>query len=399
MQNRTRISLPAVIAVAVAMLLAMGGGASAQEAPPEAAAPAPTGELPISVLSVYTDDAFDQADALTKALRISVRDAEGWALDDTEHSLEVIALALKCDLPPDARCQTRIADEIKADRVVWATLKLQGNSVSGSLNLWTRGQGTVSTPLSYSSNLTEAADSALQGVARDALFELTGGPPSGKLQVRVGNLSGQVFVDGQAKGALVDGQGLFTLPAGEHEVVVKTPGYADLRSTIVISPNQTERLALTPEPLEPESSTDWAKVGGFVGVGMGLAFGAVGVVSTLQVNDARTDDRFEAYRKQFPNSDDVCQNAENGEFPSPETQQADAYGPNDVVDLCNRAATFEIMQAIFYPLAGVSGGIGLYLLATADWGDGEGQAEVGGRWTVGPQFGPSGGRVTASYTW
>jgi hypothetical protein len=370
-----------VVWIGVLAWLALPRAAWAQEVEP----------LSISVLSVQTDDAFDQADALTKALRTAVRDAEGWSLDEADHSLEVIALSLQCDLPPDSRCQTRIADKIGVDRFVWATAKLEGDQVVGALHMWRRGQGTASTDLRYSSNLTEAVDSALQEVAKTALDQVTGGPPTGKLQIRVGTLPGEVFVDGQSVGALNAGQGLFRLPAGPHEIVVRSEGYTDVRGSIVIKPNETERLVLTPEPVEAESDTDWGKIGGFIGVGMGVAFGTVGLVSSLKVNGARTDNEFEEYRRRFPESEDVCESAEA----SPAQTGQDLY----VVDLCNQAATFEIMQAVFYPLAAISGGVGLYLLATSDWGDDASEEQAGGHLRIDPRVGPQGGGVSATYTW
>src|SRR3954463_14496133 len=87
-----------------------------------AAEPGPI-PLPINVIAVQTDTADDQAEALTKALRTAVRAMPGWSLGEGDYSLEVLTLSLKCPEPPDASCQSRIADQIKSDRYVWGTLK------------------------------------------------------------------------------------------------------------------------------------------------------------------------------------------------------------------------------------------------------------------------------------
>jgi len=88
--------------------------------------------LPVSVVSIQTNDADEQADSLTKALRSSIRQMPGWSLGEGDYSLEVITLVLKCE-PTDATCASRIADQIKADRYVWGVLKKKGPNVIGDL--------------------------------------------------------------------------------------------------------------------------------------------------------------------------------------------------------------------------------------------------------------------------
>jgi len=41
----------------------------------------------------------------------------------------VLTLSLKCAEPPDASCQSRIADQIKSDRYVWGTFQKKGANV------------------------------------------------------------------------------------------------------------------------------------------------------------------------------------------------------------------------------------------------------------------------------
>src|SRR5579859_3596369 len=69
----------------------------------------------VYVLSVWTDDADDQADALTQALRARVRQTPGWMLLDTTQSFETLSIALKCPSRPDAACLQRIGDQLHAD--------------------------------------------------------------------------------------------------------------------------------------------------------------------------------------------------------------------------------------------------------------------------------------------
>ena len=74
------------------------------------------------MLSLWTDDADDQADALTQALRSRVRQAQGWSLLETPQSFETLAIALKCPPKPDAPCLQRIGDQLHADHYVWGTM-------------------------------------------------------------------------------------------------------------------------------------------------------------------------------------------------------------------------------------------------------------------------------------
>src|SRR4029079_197742 len=146
-------------------------------------------------------------------------------------------LQLKCSDPPDASCQSRIADQIKADRYIWATLnKTKGANVVGGLHFWVRGKGTRTLKLDYSSNLTEANDDAMKKLATESVNNLTDGPPKGGVHVKAGRVAGQVFIDGTPIGALKEGDGTFMVPSGPHKITVKAVGYADATSSVVVKP-------------------------------------------------------------------------------------------------------------------------------------------------------------------
>src|ERR1700723_946621 len=73
----------------------------------------------LHVLEIDSDDADDQAEALTGALRSRVRSAQGWSLPETSQSLRMLTAALRCPVRPDAPCLQRIGDHLKTDRFVW----------------------------------------------------------------------------------------------------------------------------------------------------------------------------------------------------------------------------------------------------------------------------------------
>jgi hypothetical protein len=361
------------------------------------AAPAHAGEpgpdtLPINIVAVQTADVYDQAEALTKALRLALKIVPGWSLAEGDYSLEVLTLSLKCGDIPDAGCQSRIADQIKADRYIWGNVQKKGPLVTGQLHLWVRGRGTTSTPVEYSANLTEANDEALRKVAMDAIQSLTGGPPRGSIHIRAGTLSGQVFIDGQPAGALVHGEGTFPAPAGSHQILVKAPGHHDVESSVIVKPTAVADVTLTPMPIEAEKPMNWKRIGGFIGVGAGAAFGLVGLVGVLQVNGVRNDSQMEEYKGLYSGDVDICAKARGEAQVTPDPRPG---ADPDVARLCDKAATFELLQAIFFPLAAISAGVGVYLLATSS--DADAQPATG--WTIRPSIGTESGRLSATYRW
>jgi hypothetical protein len=372
-----------------ALALAMAAALSAGAGSALAAEPGPD-TLAIHVISVQTDTADDQAEALTKALRAAVRAMPGWSQGAGDYSLEVLALSLKCADPPDASCQSRIADQIKSDRYIWGTLKkVKGTqNVKGELHLWVRGKGTSTVPLDYAANLTEANDDALKRIAGDAVNNLTGGPPKGPIHVRAGDVAGQVFVDGQPIGALKAGDGTFLVPSGSHKVTVKAIGYADVESQVVVKPaGAPAELTLTMVPVAAKSTFNLRKVGGYGALGLGVVSGVVGLVSSLQVNGVLTNDQYHSYRTKQPTSPDRCADAAGmGMFPSPNA---------DIVALCNKGKTFQTMQIVFYPVAAIAGGLGIYLIATS--GKSAPAPKTG--FNIDPQIGPGGGKLDLSYKW
>jgi hypothetical protein len=343
--------------------------------------------VPLHVLTIQSNEADEQADALTKALGIAVRAMPGWSLADGDYSFEVLSLNLKCPDPPDTACQSRIADQIKTDRYVWGAIKKKGMMVAGELNFWVRGKGTTKIPLEYSANLNEANDDALKKIAMDSLTQLTGGPPKGTLHVRAGEVPGQVFIDGQPLGTLTNGDGSFLAPAGSHKITVKAPGYGDSESTVSVRPAATVEVVLAPIRSDSGNGVDFRRVGGYVGIGAGIVSAAVGVVSAIQVFGVQKDDTFSNFRKAHADSPDVCQAAKTNQYTDPNNAA--------VTNLCNKASTFETVQLVFFPMAAVLGGAGIYLLATSK-PSASSPPKTG--LTIDPKVGPNGGKLDLSYT-
>lgn len=376
---------------------------------PGAALAAPPGPdaLPVHVVNVKSTEALDQAEALTSAIKKAVRDSEGWSLGDTDTPLEFLALQMKCPEPIDAACEARIADVIKADRYLWSVIEFDPadkGSIVGKLNFFVRGKGTNSVDLSFSANLTDPNDDALIQIARGAMDEVTGGAPQGGLKVSAGGIAGQVFIDGKPMGALPADGATFQLPSGEHRIIVKAPGYADAESNVTVKPATTVEATLTMIEVDEDTSVDWRMVSGFGLLGVGAATGAVGLFAALKVNGIANDQVYEGFQAAVLRGRDVCDAASSAtpgvDFNTdpdrgPVTDQAVAQ---QVASQCGDATTFEVLQAVMFPIAAVSAGVGFYLLGTSDLFGGDGEGDAVQAFSVQPMFGPGGGAVSVSYS-
>ncbi len=128
-----RAFAPALMALVFTVVLLHSSPALAE--PPNGKA------TPVYVLSIWTNDVDDQADALTAAIRSRVRIAPGWSLAETNQSFETLSLALRCPPTPNQSCLDRIGDQLHADHYVWGTMaKEKAGEVSVELRLWSRGK-------------------------------------------------------------------------------------------------------------------------------------------------------------------------------------------------------------------------------------------------------------------
>jgi hypothetical protein len=379
MTRAQRTGLAAVLGVAACF----AGSATARGAEPGSA-------MPVTVVAVRTDDAYDQAEALTKALRVAIKSSEGWSLGEGDFSLEVLTLSLKCPDIPDEGCQSRIADQLKTDRYIWGVLHKKGDVVQGELHLWSRGQEQSVTTVDYSANLTEAEDEALRKIAAAALQVLTGGRPRGTLRVKAKTATGQVFVDGAPVATLSNGEAVLELPPGPHSVVVQSPGFTDAESPVVIQSAGTSELSLSQTAAQPSRPVNWRQVGGFAGVGAGVAFGTVAILSSVQILSIEDDPRFKAYTDLF--AEGKVENTCTTEAKDSKRNVAEA---RDGIALCEKGDTLTAVQYVFYPLALFSAGVGAYLLLTK--GDAPASPQTG--WTVLPSVGMELGKIDVTYRW
>ncbi len=322
--------------------------------------------VPIQVLAISSDKSFEHAQALTIALKRAVTRAEGFALGKGDFSLEVLSLALNCSTPPDAACQKKIADKVGVKRYIWGTLVVKGKEAVAELHLWEDGSEKRTTTLRYASNLTDPSDDTLLQIAEGGFAELMGAT-QGVLVVTAGNVSGEVFIDGEKVGLISEGRTELTVDPGQHQVLVRAKGYNDATGSVEVRPGASAELTLSPTPnaaTGPDTAKDGGKgmstrqMLGYGGLGLGGAVTLAGGYFWLQSYLQTNDDDFQAYRDRLGPNRDACEVAKTG---------ADGVPPDaSIVDHCDKNATTKTIARILVPVGLVVAGAGAFLLLTDD---------------------------------
>ena len=364
--QRTSLAL-----IALRALLALGALAitSPAWADPEA----------VQVLALQSDDAVDQAQALTLALKSAAERQSNLKLVPGDYSLEVLSLALACPDTPDDACLDKIANKIKAPSFLWGTLQKSDGKLDLKLNLYRKNGPSRATELRYSPKANDGEATA--DIADRALAQILSSPaskhneqaatPTGKLLLSADDLEGEIVIDGAPAGPIHDGHAELALEVGDHDVTVRVDGYREAEGNVTVLNGKNVVLRLHPvklgEPLRASTSSDDASESHSSNSGaawgaiiVGGALGAAGLYSTLRVNSINHDSDFDSYRAGIAKSDDACTEANRGHIvPS-------ATSPGRISDLCSQSKTFEALQYIFFGLGAVAAGTGALILLTDD---------------------------------
>jgi hypothetical protein len=378
---------------------------------PAWAEPANGKATPVYVLSVWTNDVDDQADALSQALRSRVRQAPGWSLTESNQSFETLSIALRCPPTPNQACLDRIGDQLHADHYIWGTMsKERSGEVTAELRLWTRGKPQVEASESYNENLKDASDDALRAIAGRLFAKLTSnGASTGTIVVHAGTGAGTVIVDGAAKGRLKDGVARLSLAEGSHTVAVHVDGFSAPTQTITLadggdadvnfalSPAETAQAAEAPVPEaapsqeEPSKPFPTRKVIGYSVVVIGAGFLVAGGIEAAGWLSDKSDS--DQDRTSVPNTvTDVCAGA-------PVNAAA--------ADACQKSKDAQSAAKLGWIFAGVGAvlaGTGIWLVVGDHSGDGASgdttakAAPPRPKWEVLPSVGPRAGSVDLRLT-
>lgn len=155
------------IRIGILAVCAMGGLLATRTLRAQEHAP-----IPIQILALTTDDADDQADALTQALRARVDAISTWSLQQSTQSFETLSIALRCPKRPDSACLQRIADQLHTDHYVWGTMARARGDVIAEVNMWNRSEAGAQASATFQDNLLDPENPKLRAIAMHLLDTL-----------------------------------------------------------------------------------------------------------------------------------------------------------------------------------------------------------------------------------
>ncbi len=209
----------------------------------------PWTQPPLYVLAIGTEDADDEAEGLTNALRAHIRSMRGWSLGETAQSFETLAIALRCPKIPDWACLQRIGDQLRAEHYIWGTLaRGQRGQVSVELHMWRRGDTALIANAAYSDVLSDSNDPRLRAIAKILLEKLTETQTTGVVLIAAGTLEGDVIVDGVARGSLKDGRARVVVSEGTHTFELRGPGVYAAPRRLTVAGGTDLRVDFAPAP-------------------------------------------------------------------------------------------------------------------------------------------------------
>jgi hypothetical protein len=336
------------------------------------------------VLGFAANDHYENADALTKALKRVISSSTNVKLGEGDFSLEVLTAALGCSDVPDTTCLKKIADKTATNRFIWGTLDLNGQKVSVELHLYDVTGSEKTTKLSYQATLTDSLDVNLTDIAAKAVAELLS-PLMYKVVISAPRQEGQILVDGEVAGRLSSGEATVETTSGKHVFRLEGAEQSPVETSARISIDGTNRVRFersnsSPKSLaaKPVSQTQTQpfnetpgvvdvshgnaqRTWGYVTLGAGGALLAAGGLAAGRIYMLGEDDGFKAYREGLSTNENACTEAKHGRVVNVDG----ASSPSDVRSLCNQADTLEVAQIVLLATGAVAVGTGLTLLLTS----------------------------------
>lgn len=363
----------------------------------------------MQVVAVSSADAYEQAKALTIALKRAVQRTEGWTLGSGDYSLEVMVAAFNCKMPPDSKCQQRIGDKMGTHAYIWGQLKRSGSDVVAHLRFWQNGAQKRETTIRYTAHLTDASDDTLLSIARNAFDGLIGAA-MGKVLINAGNVNGDVLIDGRHAGSIKNGHAELSVSVGEHEIRIRAAGYHEAVGTATVNAGETAQVTLAPTRVDSghnsagtgpgavgaEHGTDFRKVAGYTGVGVGGAVALTGGYFWLKsfLQSQNPSEGYKKYQAGLAPSQDACAEAAKGVVSS----EPGAASPAQVKSDCDANARTKTLAFVLLPIGAVIAGVGTYLLLTDPSSSSSDRASRGLKFMPDVAIGPNGGSVNMNVT-
>lgn len=288
-------------------------------APRSARADQPGGHtLQVAVLGFDSDDADDQADALTGAVRSKVRGASGWSLIETTHSLGMLTAGLKCAARPNVECQQRIAEQLKAERFIWGVVS-KGPTlghVTAEVHLYQKGRPDAAVKETFSDNLKDPNDDKGIGKIGARVVERLSATTLGAIVVRAAPDAqpGEIILDGEKRVPLAHGTARLEAAPGGHSVEVSTPGAPVVKRNVLVTAGRESivEIGAAPPgqggvPEQPSKPFPTRKVLAGTAMGAGVVLGVISVVSlTAYLGDKSDGERLQPFIKKDETPSEAC---------------------------------------------------------------------------------------------
>jgi hypothetical protein len=352
----------------------------------------------VAVLAFDSDDAEEQADALTGSVRSRVRASQGWSLIETTQSLGMLSAALRCPAKPlSAECAAKVGEQLKVERYIYGYVaKGPAGQVTAELHLYQRGKPDTVAKESYTDNLKDQNDDTLRKIAQRLLDRL-GGNAVGVAIIHFGTEGGEAVIDGEKHIPLDRGAARLELSPGSHSVEVSAPGQPAQKRTILVTAGKETSVDLTPTkaatepPPRPEKPFPTRKVIGVAAMVVGVGAGVFAVERLLKYNQLQND------LKNDPNYGPDKFQKTNGEVDACDALLVDGTPSANACQKSKDAKTVSTQGIVAAAAGGVFllGGAYLFFFAPSD--DKEGKSQTASRKPlILPSVGPGSGSLSVS---
>ncbi|MFI5300684.1 MAG: hypothetical protein ACHREM_21590 [Polyangiales bacterium] len=340
-----------------------------------AAKPGTVGAVDVEVLAFSSNDAVEEAAALTDAFHHALVASPTLYDAGKSRALEAVALAIGCDDPMVPACAPKLAAALKSERFVYGVVKkTPPNRITVTLAYYDATQSKTG-PLRTTVKTYEASPVSRDGaspelarIAQELLMQLVAGHVHAGVEVIVSGPAAtqdsQLQEDGKVIATVTGGRATVELNVGKHHLELFATGFATSVAEVDVGVDGAH-ADFAPVSMAPAGPTDWKLYEGIGFAGVGLAFFAIGMKESLDLRAAQTDPTFTTYRRRWPNSvDDTCSQAQNGaEGPNPASSYAQKLAPT-VADFCSSNHTKQLLQWVFYGLGVAGMATGGYLIWT-----------------------------------
>ena len=350
----------------------------------------------VAVLAIDSDDAEEQADALSGAIRSRVRASQGWSLIETTQSLGMVAAALRCPVKPlSGECAAKIGEQLKIERYIYGYVaKGPQGQVTAELHLYQRGKPDTVAKESYTDNLKDQNDDTLRKIAQRLLDKL-GGNAVGVVLVRSGSETAEVVIDGEKHVPLDRGSARVELSPGSHSVEVVAGGQTQKRTILVTAGKETvvelsAAKAAAEAPAKGDKPFPTRKVIGVAAMAVGVAAGAYAVERLVKYNQLQND------LKNDPNYGPDKFLKTNGEVDACDAHLVDGSLSANACQKSKDAKTVSTVGIVSAAAGGVFllGGAYLFFFASSD--EKEGKPAAKAKPVVLPTLGAGSGGLSVS---